>query len=129
METARWTAQAVPGPASIATERTSIVSTYGPTPTGGAPAPAYACGYAPNTGTGKATASLVIGLVSLFAGWTFFAPIIGLFLGLSSRNSEPYGRSVAAWGIGLNVFCLLGWLVLVILLAIFGGTLGLFALL
>ena len=80
---------------------------------------------APNTGTGLGTASLVIGLVSLLAGWTFIAPILGLALGLSSRTREPYARSIAGWGIALNAFCLIGWLLVIIGLLVFGGIVGL----
>jgi len=87
----------------------------------------YGYSYAPaaSTGTGLGTASLIIGLVSLLAGWTFVAPIIGIMLGVRSRRQEPYARTVAAWGIGLNVFCMLGWLVVGVLLFVFGGALGL----
>ncbi|MFC7581605.1 hypothetical protein ACFQ23_02325 [Schaalia naturae] len=81
--------------------------------------------YAPNPSTGLGTASLVIGLVSLLAGWTFIAPIIGIVLGVRSRREEPYARSIAGWGVALNVFCMLGWLVLGLLLLAFGGLVGL----
>ncbi|MBK0332685.1 hypothetical protein I8D64_14890 [Brachybacterium sp. MASK1Z-5] len=63
--------------------------------------------------TGRGTASLVIGICSLMAGWIFIGPIIGLWLGVSSRGREPLARGRAGWGITLNLIALLGWIVLV----------------
>ncbi|MCG7309348.1 hypothetical protein [Brachybacterium sp. ACRRE] len=63
--------------------------------------------------TGRGTASLVIGICSLMAGWIFIGPIIGLWLGVSSRGREPLARGRAGWGIALNLIALLGWIVLV----------------
>lgn len=63
--------------------------------------------------TGRGTASLVIGICSLMAGWIFIGPIIGLWLGVSSRGREPRARGRAGWGIALNLIALLGWIVLV----------------
>ncbi|MFE5777371.1 hypothetical protein [Brachybacterium sp. NPDC056505] len=63
--------------------------------------------------TGRGTASLVIGVCSLLAGWILIGPIIGLWLGISSRGREPLARGRAGWGIALNLVALLGWIVLV----------------
>ncbi len=62
---------------------------------------------APRTGLG--TASLVLGICSLLAGWTFFAPIVGLCLGIASRSREPMARGRAGWGILLNLVALAIW--------------------
>jgi hypothetical protein len=59
--------------------------------------------------TGRGTASLGIGVCSLLAGWILIAPMIGLWLGVSSRGREPLARGRAGWGIALNLVALLGW--------------------
>jgi uncharacterized membrane protein len=66
-------------------------------------------------GTGRGTASLVLGVCSLLAGWILVAPIVGLWLGASSRRREPAARGRAGWGIALNLIALLGWIVLAVL--------------
>lgn len=84
--------------------------------------------YAPVTtaGTGKGTASLILGICSLLAGWIAVAPLVGLILGVMSRRSEPQAQGRAAWGIALNLVALLGWILF--LIVVFGGVFG-FALL
>lgn len=62
--------------------------------------------------TGLGTASLVLGTCSLLAGWTLFAPIVGLCLGIASRSREPYARGRAGWGILLNLVALAVWILL-----------------
>lgn len=74
---------------------------------------------APRTGLG--TASLVLGICSLVAGWTFFAPIVGLCLGIASRNREPMARGRAGWGILLNLVALAVWILLVVLMIVGGA--------
>ncbi|MFJ3384842.1 MULTISPECIES: hypothetical protein [unclassified Curtobacterium] len=71
--------------------------------------------YSESPRTGLGTASLVLGVCSLLAGWTFFAPIVGLCLGIASRSREPLARGRAGWGILLNVIALAVWIVLVAL--------------
>ena len=68
--------------------------------------------YAPTVhhGTGKGTASLLLGICSLLAGWTLVAPALGLILGAMSRGDEPYARGRAGWGILLNLLAMLGWI-------------------
>ena len=75
---------------------------------------------APAPRTGLGTASLVLGVCSLLAGWTFFAPIVGLCLGVASRSREPLARGRAGWGILLNLVALAVW-VLVGALLVVGG--------
>ena len=69
--------------------------------------------YAPavHHGTGKGTASLLLGLCSLLAGWTLIAPVLGLILGVMSRGDEPFARGRAGWGILLNLLAMLGWII------------------
>src|SRR5699024_11631528 len=61
-------------------------------------------------GTGKGTASLLLGICSLLAGWTLVAPVLGLILGFMSRGDEPFARGRAGWGILLNLLAMLGWI-------------------
>lgn len=70
--------------------------------------------------TGLGTASLVLGICSLLAGWTFFAPVVGLCLGIASRSREPLARGRAGWGVFLNLVALAIWIVLVVVFIAFG---------
>ena len=74
---------------------------------------------APRTGLG--TASLVLGICSLLAGWTFLAPVVGLCLGIASRSREPEARTRAGWGILLNLVALAVWILIGVLLVIGGA--------
>jgi hypothetical protein len=79
---------------------------------------------APTARTGLGTASLVLGVCSLLAGWAFLAPIVGLCLGIASRSREPLARGRSAWGIALNLVALAGWvLVLALMFAARGAVL------
>jgi hypothetical protein len=71
---------------------------------------------AQSTRTGLGTASLVLGVCSLLAGWTFFAPLVGLVLGVVSRGREPFARGRAGWGILLNLVALAFWILVAALL-------------
>lgn len=71
--------------------------------------------------TGLGTASLVLGICSLLAGWTFVAPVVGLCLGIASRSREPFARGRAGWGVFLNLVALAVWVLLIVLLVV-GGT-------
>ncbi|MDR6169583.1 MULTISPECIES: hypothetical protein [unclassified Curtobacterium] len=71
--------------------------------------------------TGLGTASLVLGVCSLLAGWTFVAPIVGLCLGVASRSREPFARGRAGWGIFLNLVALAVWILLLVLLVVGGA--------
>ena len=74
-----------------------------------------------NHGTGKGTASLLLGICSLLAGWTLIAPILGLVLGAMSRSDEPFARGRAGWGILLNLLAMLGWILASVLLLAAGA--------
>lgn len=70
---------------------------------------------------GKSITSLVLGILSLVCGWTFFVPIIGLIFGFSGRKTEPAGRGFALAGIILNGVMLLGWILFLIIMVMIGG--------
>lgn len=74
-------------------------------------------------------ASLVLGLVSIVAGWTFFAPIAGLVCGIMALGREPASRTMATWGIVLNIVMLAGTLIIGIIIATLGFAFLPFALL
>lgn len=54
-----------------------------------------------NATSGWSIASLVIGLVSVVAGWTFFAPIAGLVLGIIGMQRDAT-RGIAIAGVAIN---------------------------
>ncbi|MFK4298588.1 hypothetical protein ABH924_003759 [Arthrobacter sp. GAS37] len=68
---------------------------------------------------GMSVASMVLGLVSIFFGWTFLVPLLGLILGLVGIKKEPAGKGMAITGIILNGLMIAGWVFLIVLL--FGG--------
>jgi hypothetical protein len=57
---------------------------------------------------GFSIASLVLGLASIVAGFTFFVPVVGLVLGVMALKREPASRTMAIWGIVLNAIMLAG---------------------
>lgn len=75
----------------------------------------------PATSTAKGTVSLVLGICSLFAGWTFFAPVIGLILGILSLRHEPQARTRAGWGVALNAIAMSLWVIMLAIVLAFGG--------
>jgi hypothetical protein len=69
----------------------------------------YAATTAPAAETrGFSISSLVLGLVSIVASYTFFVPIVGLVLGVMALKREPASRTMAIWGIVLNAVMLAG---------------------
>ncbi len=73
---------------------------------------------------GFSIASLVLGIVSIVAGWTFFAPAAGLVLGILALKREPAGRTMAIWGIVLNSVMLAG-VILIAFVSVIGLGFGL----
>ncbi|WP_166873087.1 DUF4190 domain-containing protein [Salinibacterium sp. ZJ450] len=71
--------------------------------------------------------ALVLGIVSLVFGQTFFIPVAAIVLGFLARTREPASRTMGTWGIVLGFVSLFGWL-LVILPILFFGPFLLFAL-
>lgn len=71
--------------------------------------------FAASESTTKSTAGLVLGLCSIFAGWTFFAPLLAVIFGIAGYRSEPNARTRAVWGITLGLLCMMGWILLAVL--------------
>ena len=69
---------------------------------------------------GLSISSLVIGIVSIAAGWTLVAPVAGLVLGVMALRREPAGRTLAIWGIVLNGLMLAGAIVFTAIALVFG---------
>ncbi|MEI5585338.1 MULTISPECIES: hypothetical protein [unclassified Agromyces] len=69
---------------------------------------------------GFAISSLVLGLVSIVAGFTFVVPVAGLVLGILALKREPSARTMAIWGVALNAVMLAGALVAGLAAAAFG---------
>lgn len=68
---------------------------------------------APPEPKGLSVASLVLGLVSLFAGFTFVVPLVGFILGIVGLRREPAGRGMAIAGIVISALILLVWVVII----------------
>lgn len=62
---------------------------------------------------GLSVASMVLGLVSLVAGFTFVVPLVGLILGILGVRREPAGRGMAITGIIISALILLIWVVII----------------
>ena len=67
---------------------------------------------------GLSIASLVIGIISFFAGFTFIVPIIGLVLGVMGLRREPAGRGMALAGIWINAAILVVWAIITIIVIV-----------
>ncbi|WP_395243545.1 hypothetical protein ACGGZK_15635 [Agromyces sp. MMS24-K17] len=63
---------------------------------------------APAETNGFSISSLVLGVVSIVAGFTFFLPAAGLVLGILALRREPSSRTMAIWGVVLNAVMLAG---------------------
>ena len=72
------------------------------------------------TGGALAMSSLVLGIVSIFAGWTFLAPLAGLVVGILALSREPQSRTLAIWGIVLNAVMLAGVILFGLAAVVFG---------
>jgi hypothetical protein len=59
--------------------------------------------------------SLILGVVSIFLGWTLVLPLAGLILGWLGLRNKPAAKGMAITGLILNGFALLGWVLLVLL--------------
>ncbi len=89
--------------------------------------PAYS-GYPgePQTASaGLSIASLVIGLISVIAGFSVILPLVGVVLGIMGLKREPKGRGMAIAGIWINSVILalvfIGLLIALIALIGFGA--------
>ena len=70
--------------------------------------------------TGFSISSLVLGIVSIFASFTFFVPVIGLVLGIMALKREPASRTMAIWGVVLNGVMLAGTVIATLGALVFG---------
>jgi len=72
---------------------------------------------------GLSITSLVLGIVSLFFGFTFVVPLIGAILGFVGLRREPAGRGFALAGVWINGLILVFWIVItiVVVLAVVAG--------
>jgi hypothetical protein len=59
--------------------------------------------------------SLVLGVASIFLGWSVVIPLAGLILGWLGLQNKPAGKGMAVTGLILNGLTLLGWVLLVLL--------------
>jgi hypothetical protein len=57
---------------------------------------------------------MVLGICSIFLGWTFIAPIVGFILGMVGLRREPTGKAMARTGVILNALMLSGWALLLL---------------
>ena len=74
-------------------------------------------GFSPGSERGLSIASAVLGIVSLFFGFTVVVPIVGVVLGVMGLKREPEGRAFALAGVWINgAILFLGLVVLVILI-------------
>ncbi|HXD29044.1 MAG TPA: DUF4190 domain-containing protein [Arthrobacter sp.] len=90
----------------------------------GSYAAGYGQPYAPPP-RGMSITSLVLGLVSIFAGFTLLVPIVGLVFGILGIKREPAGKGMATAGLILNGLMLVGWVLLAIfVLFVAGGLLA-----
>lgn len=71
---------------------------------------------------GASITSMVLGLVSIVMGFTFFLPLIGLVCALVGLVREPAGRAYAVVGLLLNGFFILLWVIFgSLLISLFTG--------
>ncbi len=106
-------APAEPAPTAPAAEGTNSGQPFA------APAPASA----PASAAEKqwmSISSLVLGVVSIVAGWTFFLPVAGLVFGILALKREPSSRTMAIWGVVLNGALLAGSILIGLGALIFG---------
>jgi hypothetical protein len=80
--------------------------------------PYQSTGSAQEPERGLGIASTVLGILSLFFGWTVVVPIVGLVLGIMSLKREPEGRAFALAGVWINAAILFLGLVLLVIVII-----------
>jgi hypothetical protein len=66
-------------------------------------------GYQSGPPKGLSVTSMVLGLVSIVAGFTFLVPAVGFILGIVGLRKEPAGRGMAITGLVLNGLFVVGW--------------------
>ncbi|MDH6238397.1 DUF4190 domain-containing protein [Cryobacterium sp. CG_9.6] len=65
--------------------------------------------YAASPPTGLSVTSLVLGLISVFFGFTFLVPLGALIFGIVGLKREPAGRGMAITGIIIGGIFMLFW--------------------
>lgn len=82
----------------------------------------YAQPAAPAAPKGLSITGFVLGIVSLFFGFTFLMPIAGLIFSIVGLKKEPAAKAFSITGIVLNAVALVSWLFIVILFVVIGGS-------
>jgi hypothetical protein len=77
-------------------------------------------GYQPGPPRGLSITSMILGLVSIVAGFTFLVPLIGFVLGIIGLRKEPAGRGMAITGLILNGLFVIGWALLILFVFVIG---------
>lgn len=72
---------------------------------------------------GFSITAMVLALVSIFFGFTFFLPIAALIFGIIGAKKEPAGRGMAIFGIVVGGIAALFWIALGGLIFAFFGAL------
>ncbi len=75
--------------------------------------------YQPAPARGLSITSLVLGLVSVFFGFTFLVPLAALIFGLIALKKEPAGRGFALTGTIIGAAFLIFWIFMVIVFSSF----------
>jgi len=75
---------------------------------------------------GLSVTSLVLGLASIFFGFTFLVPLGALIFGIVGLKKEPAGKGMAVTGIVIGAAFMLFWILLGgVVIAAIGGLIGL----
>lgn len=77
-------------------------------------------GYQPGPPKGLSITSMIFGLVSIVAGFTFLVPVVGFVLGIVGLRKEPAGRGMAITGLVLNGLFVIGWALVIVLVFVVG---------
>jgi len=99
---------------------TTTATTTAPASFAEAPAGVPAGASAAPVSNGFSISSLVLGIVSIFASFTFFVPAVGLVLGIMALKREPASRTMAIWGVVLNGVMLAGTVLVTLGALVFG---------
>ncbi|WP_420367183.1 DUF4190 domain-containing protein [Curtobacterium sp. L1-20] len=83
-------------------------------PAYGPPTQHVVVGYQQGPPKGLSVTSMILGLVSIVAGFTFLVPLVGLILGIVGLRKEPAGRGMAITGLVLNGLFVIGWALLIL---------------
>jgi hypothetical protein len=77
-------------------------------------------GYQQGPPKGLSVTSMILGLVSIVAGFTFLVPLVGLILGIVGLRKEPAGRAMAITGLVLNGLFVIGWALFIVFVFVIG---------